>query len=106
MYTEYSMISPFGSFGGCQLTKTESVDIGKAFTVYIKELNHGREAAPTSHKVNALQTYHQVDKLAKKTRYEFWVTAHTRIGEGSASIKVTSTPSLRVPAKIASFDDK
>ena len=76
------------------------------YSVYIKELNHGRDAAPTSHKVNALQTYHQVDKLAKKTRYEFWVTAHTRIGEGAASTKVTSTPSLRVPAKIASFDDK
>ena len=76
------------------------------YSVYIKELDRSKNTSPKSHKVNALQTYHQVDKLAKKTRYEFWVTAHTRIGEGASSIKVTSSPSLRVPAKIASFDDK
>jgi hypothetical protein len=38
-------------------------------------------------------------------RYEFWVTAHTAIGEGAASQKVTLSPTSRTPAKIASFDD-
>ena len=38
-------------------------------------------------------------------RYEFWVTAHTSIGEGSQSSKVTLSPTNRIPAKIASFDD-
>ena len=75
------------------------------YTVYIKELARSREVAPKSHKVNALQMSHQVDNLNANSRYEFWVTAHTRIGEGDASIKVTSSPSLRVPAKIASFDE-
>ena len=48
----------------------------------------------------------QVSNLDRKTRYEFWVTAHTEIGEGSSSRQVTSSPTERIPAKIASFDDK
>ena len=48
--------------------------------------------------------YH-VNNLNSKSRYEFWVTAHTGIGEGSPSTKATLTPSSRVPAKIASFDE-
>ena len=38
-------------------------------------------------------------------RYEFWVTAHTTIGEGAPSQKATLSPTTRIPAKIASFDD-
>ena len=57
-------------------------------------------------KVDARQTYHQVANLNKKSRYEFWVTAHTGIGEGTASKMVTSSPTDRIPAKIASFDDR
>ena len=75
------------------------------YTVYMKELSRSRDAAPRSHKVNALQMSHQVDNLNANSRYEFWVTAHTTIGEGSASPKVTLSPTARIPAKIASFDD-
>ena len=53
-----------------------------------------------------MQTYHQVSNLDRKSRYEFWVTAHTDIGEGSSSSRVTSSPTERIPAKIASFDNK
>ena len=75
------------------------------YTVYIKELDRSRDTAPKSHKVNYLQTSHQVDNLNRKSRYEFWVTAHTRIGEGAPSTRVTLSPTNRIPAKIASFDD-
>ena len=75
------------------------------YTVYIKELARSREVAPKSHKVNALQMSHQVDNLNANSRYEFWVTAHTTIGEGAASPKATLSPTARIPAKIASFDD-
>ena len=34
------------------------------------------------------------------------MTAHTTIGEGSASPKVTLSPTSRIPAKIASFDEE
>ena len=53
----------------------------------------------------ALQMNYHVNNLNSKSRYEFWVTAHTGIGEGSPSTKATLTPSSRVPAKIASFDE-
>lgn len=33
------------------------------------------------------------------------MTAHTTIGEGSQSSMVTLSPTNRIPAKIASFDD-
>jgi hypothetical protein len=46
-----------------------------------------------------------VENLNKKSRYEFWVTAHTGIGEGLPSAKATISPSSRIPAKIASFDE-
>ena len=75
------------------------------YTVYMKELDRSRDTAPRSHKVNALQMSHQVDNLNPSSRYEFWVTAHTTIGEGTPSQKVTLTPTTRIPAKIASFDD-
>ena len=75
------------------------------YTVYFKEMDRAGKSA-TSHKVNARQTYHQVSNLDRKSRYEFWVTAHTDIGEGSSSSRVTSSPTERIPAKIASFDNK
>ena len=65
------------------------------YTVYIQELDRSRDTAPKSHKVNYLQTSHQVDNLNRKSRYEFWVTAHTRIGEGTPSIRVTLSPTNR-----------
>ena len=46
-----------------------------------------------------------VENLNQESRYEFWVTAHTAIGEGLPSPKATISPSSRIPAKIASFDE-
>lgn len=72
------------------------------YTIYIKELD--RENSAKRYKVAAFQMNYQAKNLNSKSRYEFWVTAHTSIGEGSPSTKATLTPSSRVPAKIASFD--
>ncbi|XP_036142519.1 Down syndrome cell adhesion molecule-like protein Dscam2 isoform X28 [Monomorium pharaonis] len=73
------------------------------YTVYTKADN-AEEA--TSQKVPPNQLTHEASGLDKQLRYEFWVTASTNIGEGEASKIVTLGPSVRVPAKIASFDDK
>ncbi|XP_029665487.1 Down syndrome cell adhesion molecule-like protein Dscam2 isoform X1 [Formica exsecta] len=73
------------------------------YTVYTKADN-AEEA--TSQKVPPNQLTHEASGLDKQLRYEFWVTASTNIGEGEASKIVTLSPSVRVPAKIASFDDK
>ncbi|XP_018351237.1 PREDICTED: Down syndrome cell adhesion molecule-like protein Dscam2 [Trachymyrmex septentrionalis] len=73
------------------------------YTVYTKADN---AEEPTSQKVPPNQLTHEASGLDKQQRYEFWVTASTNIGEGEASKIVTLGPSVRVPAKIASFDDK
>ncbi|XP_046813677.1 Down syndrome cell adhesion molecule-like protein Dscam2 isoform X23 [Vespa crabro] len=73
------------------------------YTVYTKADN---AEEPTSQKVPPNQLTYEATGLDKQRRYEFWVTASTNIGEGEASKIVTLGPSVRVPAKIASFDDK
>ncbi|XP_011701022.1 PREDICTED: Down syndrome cell adhesion molecule-like protein Dscam2 [Wasmannia auropunctata] len=73
------------------------------YTVYTKADN---AEEPTSQKVPPNQLTHEASGLDKQRRYEFWVTASTNIGEGEASKVVALAPSVRVPAKIASFDDK
>ncbi|XP_026295724.1 Down syndrome cell adhesion molecule isoform X44 [Apis mellifera] len=73
------------------------------YTVYTKADN---AEEPTSQKVPPNQLTHEASELDKTRRYDFWVTASTNIGEGEASKIVALAPSVRVPAKIASFDDK
>ncbi|KAK2577361.1 hypothetical protein KPH14_003477 [Odynerus spinipes] len=73
------------------------------YTIYTKADNADE---PTSHKVQPKQLTYEATGLDEQRRYEFWVTASTNIGEGEASKIVTLGPSVRVPAKIASFDDE
>ncbi|XP_012286215.1 Down syndrome cell adhesion molecule-like protein Dscam2 isoform X2 [Orussus abietinus] len=73
------------------------------YTVYTKA-EDAEEA--TAHKVPPSQLTYEATSLDKQHRYDFWVTASTNIGEGDRSKVVTLSPSIRVPAKIASFDDK
>nr|CAD7403650.1 unnamed protein product [Timema poppensis] len=76
------------------------------YTVYVREIvDEGKEAEPKSQKVPPFQMSYEASSLKKKERYEFWVTASTVIGEGQPSKPVSLSPSNRVPAKIASFDD-
>ncbi|XP_049833937.1 Down syndrome cell adhesion molecule-like protein Dscam2 isoform X24 [Schistocerca gregaria] len=76
------------------------------YTVYVKEDSEAaKEEEPKSQKVPQYQMSYEASGLKKKERYEFWVTASTIIGEGQPSKPVSLSPSPRVPAKIASFDD-
>uniref|UniRef100_A0A182QBV3 Down syndrome cell adhesion molecule n=1 Tax=Anopheles farauti TaxID=69004 RepID=A0A182QBV3_9DIPT len=72
------------------------------YTVYIKS----GEQEPKSHKVPSFQMSYEASGLEKNQKYEFWVTASTTIGEGQSSKTFSAMPSDKVPAKIASFDDK
>ncbi|XP_039283577.1 Down syndrome cell adhesion molecule-like protein Dscam2 isoform X42 [Nilaparvata lugens] len=77
------------------------------YTVYVREDNEeAKNEEPKSQKVPAFQMSYEASGLKKKTRYEFWVTASTNMGEGQPSKSVSISPSTRVPAKIASFDDQ
>ncbi|XP_071455023.1 cell adhesion molecule Dscam1 [Hetaerina americana] len=76
------------------------------YTVYVREDSEdGKEEEPKTQKVPQYQMTYEATGLKKKEHYEFWVTASTNIGEGQPSKSVTLSPSNRVPAKIASFDD-
>ncbi|XP_049290933.1 Down syndrome cell adhesion molecule-like protein Dscam2 isoform X38 [Anopheles funestus] len=72
------------------------------YTVYIKS----GEQEPKSYKVPSFQINYEASGLEKNQKYEFWVTASTTIGEGQSSKTLSAMPSDKVPAKIASFDDK
>ncbi|XP_046388214.1 Down syndrome cell adhesion molecule-like protein Dscam2 isoform X11 [Ischnura elegans] len=77
------------------------------YTVYVREDSEDeKEQEPKSQKVPQYQMTYEATGLKKKEHYEFWVTASTNIGEGQPSKSVTLSPSNRVPAKIASFDDQ
>ncbi|XP_063221339.1 cell adhesion molecule Dscam2 isoform X2 [Bacillus rossius redtenbacheri] len=76
------------------------------YTVYVREISdEGKELEPRSQKVPPFQMSYEATDLKKEERYDFWVTASTVIGEGQPSKPVSLSPSNRVPAKIASFDD-
>ncbi|XP_035901257.1 Down syndrome cell adhesion molecule-like protein Dscam2 isoform X41 [Anopheles stephensi] len=72
------------------------------YTVYIKS----GDQEPKSYKVPSFQINYEASGLEKNQKYEFWVTASTTIGEGQSSKTLSAMPSDKVPAKIASFDDK
>uniref|UniRef100_A0A8D8TGN3 Down syndrome cell adhesion molecule-like protein Dscam2 n=1 Tax=Cacopsylla melanoneura TaxID=428564 RepID=A0A8D8TGN3_9HEMI len=80
------------------------------YTVYVKEEPKDDTSTATpeikSQKISPLQMSYEASGLKKKQNYIFYVTASTNIGEGQPSKSVTLSPSNRVPAKIASFDDK
>ncbi|XP_026315576.1 Down syndrome cell adhesion molecule-like protein Dscam2 isoform X9 [Hyposmocoma kahamanoa] len=70
------------------------------YNVYTQAQN----AEPHPNKVLASQTSYSATDL-KPGRYDFWVTASTIIGEGQPSATASCSPSDKVPAKIASFDE-
>ncbi|KAJ2950045.1 hypothetical protein O0L34_g11384 [Tuta absoluta] len=70
------------------------------YNVYTQAQN----SEPHPNKVPATQTSYSATDL-KPGRYDFWVTASTIIGEGQPSATASCSPSDKVPAKIASFDE-
>ncbi|XP_037298235.1 Down syndrome cell adhesion molecule-like protein Dscam2 [Manduca sexta] len=70
------------------------------YNVYTQAQN----SEPHPNKVPASQTSYSATEL-KAGRYDFWVTASTIIGEGQPSATASCSPSDKVPAKIASFDE-
>ena len=68
------------------------------YTVYVKELDPPRDTSVKTFKVPARRTSYDATGLNRTSRYEFWVTAHTSIGEGSPSSKATLSPRSWIPA--------
>lgn len=62
------------------------------YTIYTKA---DKAEEPTSQKVPPNQLTHEASGLDKQSRYDFWVTASTNMGEGESSKIVTLGPSVR-----------
>ncbi|XP_047494788.1 Down syndrome cell adhesion molecule-like protein Dscam2 [Penaeus chinensis] len=78
------------------------------YTLYYRPLNAHlatRDIAVTADvgAVPWVELSWKVGDLDAHARYEFWVTASTRVGEGAASRVVSESPSTIVPARIRSF---
>ncbi|XP_025829144.1 Down syndrome cell adhesion molecule-like protein Dscam2 isoform X2 [Agrilus planipennis] len=66
----------------------------------------GRDNENQRETISSKQTSYEAKGLVAHTEYQFWVSATTRIGEGSSSKVVSQVSSGRVPARIYSFGGK
>ncbi|XP_071538976.1 cell adhesion molecule Dscam2-like isoform X2 [Panulirus ornatus] len=78
------------------------------YTLYYRPLNahqatRSMVVAGEAGAVPWVELSREVGGLDSHARYEFWVTASTRVGEGTASRVVSESPSAAVPARIRSF---
>lgn len=72
------------------------------YKVYAK---NSAEKENKEFEISANQMSYEASGLTQDQQYEFWVSAITQIGEGQVSERISATPSDKVPARIASFDD-
>ncbi|XP_044020964.1 Down syndrome cell adhesion molecule-like protein Dscam2 isoform X2 [Aphidius gifuensis] len=73
------------------------------YTVYIRELDHGQEVKIIKDFLPAQSLYYEANGLKLRESYEAWVTASTKVGEGSSTPVIKLQPSSTVPAAIISF---
>uniref|UniRef100_T1IIC3 Down syndrome cell adhesion molecule n=1 Tax=Strigamia maritima TaxID=126957 RepID=T1IIC3_STRMM len=77
------------------------------YTLYMRQAEKGgTQHPPTKHILSSIPNLSfEARGLKENSRYEFWVTASTVIGEGESTRVIIESPKSRVPAKIASFSD-
>ncbi|XP_011342293.1 Down syndrome cell adhesion molecule-like protein Dscam2 isoform X3 [Ooceraea biroi] len=73
------------------------------YTVYIRVLNQGKEVKITQSVLPAQKLHHETTGLKAHESYEAWVTASTKVGQGSSTPVIKLEPSTTVPAAIISF---
>ncbi|XP_020288503.1 Down syndrome cell adhesion molecule-like protein Dscam2 isoform X2 [Pseudomyrmex gracilis] len=73
------------------------------YTVYIRILDQGQEMKITKSTLPAQNLHHEVTGLKLHESYEAWVTASTKVGQGSSTPVIKLQPSSKVPAAIISF---
>lgn len=63
------------------------------YTVYIRELDHGQEVKIIKDFLPAQSLYYEANGLKLRESYEAWVTASTKVGEGSSTPVIKLQPS-------------
>ncbi|XP_070159734.1 cell adhesion molecule Dscam2 isoform X3 [Polyergus mexicanus] len=72
------------------------------YTVYIRMLEQGQDKI-IKNTLPAQNLHHEARDLKLRESYEAWVTASTKVGQGSSTPVVKFQPSTTVPAAIISF---
>ncbi|XP_032663875.1 Down syndrome cell adhesion molecule-like protein Dscam2 isoform X5 [Odontomachus brunneus] len=73
------------------------------YTVYIRVLDQGQEVKISKSILPAQSLHHEATGLKLHESYEAWVTASTKVGQGSSTPVIKFQPSANVPAAIISF---
>lgn len=77
------------------------------YTVYIRVLDQGQEVKITKSILPAQSLHHEATGLKSHETYESWVTASTKVGQGSSTPVIKLEPSTkgesRAPSEIPSF---
>ncbi|XP_018312504.1 Down syndrome cell adhesion molecule-like protein Dscam2 [Mycetomoellerius zeteki] len=73
------------------------------YTVYIRVLEQGQEVKITKSILPAQNLHHEATGLKQHETYEAWVTASTKVGQGSSTPVIKLQPSTTVPAAIISY---
>lgn len=63
------------------------------YTVYIRVLNQGQEVKITQTVLSAQKLHHETTGLKAHESYEAWVTASTKVGQGSSTPVIKLQPS-------------
>ncbi|KAK7792151.1 hypothetical protein R5R35_000418 [Gryllus longicercus] len=73
------------------------------YILYTRTMEGGEELKHEKRPLPSQDTMYEAKGLRQHVKYQFWVTAFTRVGEGQSSPVVSQVPSSRVPPRIASF---
>lgn len=63
------------------------------YTVYIRVLDQGQEVKISKSVLPALSLHHEATGLKQHETYEAWVTASTKVGQGSSTPVIKLQPS-------------
>lgn len=74
------------------------------YTVFIRVLDQGQEVKISKSPLSAQNLHHEVTGLKLRESYEAWVTASTKIGQGTGTLAVKLQPSTT--GKSASGDSR
>ncbi|XP_066996259.2 cell adhesion molecule Dscam2 [Anabrus simplex] len=74
------------------------------YNVYVRVVENGRQVDARSipHLITSRLQY-QLPGLKRQLRYEFWVTAFTKVGEGKSTAVAPLTAATKVTARVVSF---
>lgn len=76
------------------------------YNVYMRALDENNKQTSKHVVSSPQQLFYEAKGLSENQRYEFWITANTRVGEGESTRVVSQKPTFKAAASIASFSEQ